>query len=499
MRKQSKHMPATLVIETSKIETLPFREFSTRVREMISTHQRLVTFYGSPGLKMDSVFLNAVFAGGADDQQGLSVIRCERTCIEPYHSFTADLPLFHCFEREIFEEFNLKPQGHPWLKPIRFSGKHQGKMASYPFFKLEGKENHEVGVGPIHAGVIEPGHFRFSCYGEMVHHLEIQLGYQHRGVEKLLLQGRPDKLAPLIETIVGDSTVAHTWAYCHAWERLCGYYAEDRIELVRAIALELERVAMHLGGLAGMATDIGFLPGGSTYGRLRTAAINSSMRLCGSRFSRGWLRPGELRFGIDASIGREVIGVLKEVQHDIAIINGHFLHSETVKHRLKNTGTLTSELVKEMGFVGLVARTCGLEYDVRTELPGALYRSHPILAITEPSGDCWARARIRIREIDESLQWIIKTLTNHPEFKPCQAHLGVTARNTVAISLIEGWRGEVVHVVETDDHGQIRFYRAQDPSLRNWFALAMAVRQNEISDFPICNKSFDLSYCGNDL
>lgn len=489
---------STLLLHHDEITVLNWADFHFSLSESIKKRDRVLSFFASPGRSGSGlIYINVAVMSRAD---GLVFFRTERQKGDSYPSLTPEFPFFHCFEREIFEQFNLKPAGHPWLKPMRFSGEGMGKTASYPFFKMEGKEIHEVGVGPIHAGVIEPGHFRFMCYGETVHHLEIQLGYQHRALESLLLTKDPLTLAPLIETAVGDTSIGHTWAYCQAVERLCGFSSSAKVDLVRAIALEFERIAMHLSGLAGISTDIAFLPGGSTYGRLRTAIINTSMRICGSRFGRSWLRPGGVQYGIDGALNSEVASTLEDFQHDIKSINDLFISSMTVKHRLRETGVVSTELASQLGVVGLAARASGLGIDIRRNVPTSPYQSHPLQLITETVGDCWARSLVRIREIEESTKWILYVLRESPELEasvsPLKTH---PEKNSVAMSVVEGWRGEVFHFLETGDDGKLFHYRIQDPSLRNWFAVAQAVRGGAISDFPICNKSFDLSYCGNDL
>jgi len=204
---------------------------------------------------------------------------------------------------------------------------------AYAFYEIQGKEVHEVAVGPVHAGVIEPGSFRFMCLGEQVHHLEIHLGYQHRGVEKMLLGGDARRLAPLVETIAGDTSIAHTWAYASAVEALAGLELGGLADAARGVMLELERIAMHLAGLAGMATDIGFLQGGASYGRLRTTAINASMRLCGSRFGRGAIRVG----GLGARLEKlsELRTSLALLSKDVAIVNQAMIESRSGMVRRK--------------------------------------------------------------------------------------------------------------------------------------------------------------------
>ncbi len=486
-------MSATLKLETPK-PSAP-GEFFQALRTRLSDGARLVTFYGSPADDSAQVALTAIL----EEKRALQPLRTSVAKVPGFHSLSREHHTLHIFEREVAEQESVEVHGHPWLKPVRYPKSAPAPMRDYPFYELAGKEIHEVGVGPIHAGVIEPGHFRFMCLGEMVHHLEIQLGYQHRGAEKLLLKPNPRALAPLVETIAGDTSIAHAWAYCAAIEALAGAEISPAAQFSRGIALELERIAMHLAGLSGMATDIAFLPGGTTWGRLRTTAINTAMLLCGSRFGRGWLRPGGARVAFTAELKDAVRANMKLLERDLAPINKHFLEAHTVQHRLKGVSVLTSNQVKELGLVGMAARCAGVTLDARASLRSAPWDKLSIEPVIEPTGDCWARARVRIREIDASLKWLNAALDKIEPGPAPTSKVGALAPNSLAVGVCEGWRGEVVHVLETDGRGLLRHYRVQDPSLRNWFGLAQAMRENEISDFPITNKSFDLSYCGNDL
>lgn len=464
--------------------------------QRLTQGSRLISLFGGPGGISDEIALHAVLL---ELRQGLTHLQARRNRNTPYYGLTRHFPEFHCFEREIYEQYKLLPIAHPWLKPIRFERDNLRKMDDYPFYKLNGKEVHEVGVGPIHAGVIEPGHFRFMCLGEIVHHLEIHNGYQHRGAEALLLQQSPKKLAPLVESIAGDTAVGYVLAFCRAWESLCNVTMGPEVELVRGIALELERIAMHLVGLSGVATDVAFLPGSTTYGRLRTSVINMSMRMCGSRFGRSWFRPGEMRFAVTKELIADLISTMEFVQRDIATINQHFQKSKTVQHRLQGIGTVTKETAREIGLVGMAGRVSGLERDLRFELSEEIYRSRDLPLVVESSGDCWARALVRIREIDASLNWILRVAKELPELPAVKLPLEPPRPNSAVVSVVEGWRGELMHYLETDSNGKLAHYKVQDPSIRNWFGLAHALRNNAIYDFPICNKSFDLSYCGTDL
>ncbi len=486
-----------LISKRTDIPTLSYEDFRSKVLDDVKSGSRLVSYFATPVESRPEEIgaLQCVMINSGK----LEYFRCVVNSDLEYRQLTSELPAFHCFEREIHEQYGLEMPGHPWLKPIRFEGRWLKRMDEYPFYNLAGKEVHEVGVGPIHAGVIEPGHFRFMCFGETVEHLEIHLGYQHRGVEKMLTKTPIRKLSPLIESIAGDSAVAYSLGFCRAMEALCGLKVADEIETIRGIAIELERIAMHLVGLGGIATDVAFLPGSSTYGRLRTAIINLSMRLCGSRFGRSWFRPGELRFPFLQSHREDIRKTLAQFQSDIAIINKLFQESRSVQHRLRTTGIVPPELADEIGLVGIASRSSGLKRDTRSELASGVYKKHPIEMITEPDGDCWARGIVRLREIDVSLDWILKVVETLADVEGGPRVDCIPQPDRRAISIEEGWRGEVIHYLATNGQGELTEYKVQDPSLRNWFGLAQAVKNNAIYDFPICNKSFDLSYCGNDL
>lgn len=490
-------MSTSVVVHRVATGSLPLLEAAAWRAELLSRRargERPLTLYGERSGAL--VTLTAALRG---PDGAVSLVRGVVTAEAGYHSLTSDWPALHCFERELHEQTGVRLAGHPWLKPVRYERGEQSAMNAHPFYVVEGKEVHEVAVGPIHAGVIEPGSFRFMCHGEQVQHLEIQLGYQHRGVEACLLEGDPRRRLPWVETIAGDSSVAHAWAYCAALESLSGARLSIQVEMARAVVLELERVAMHLAGLSGLSADVGFLQGATSYGRLRTTAINTTMRLCGSRFGRGALTPGGTRLRLTAIDRAEVEASLQLLRSDLPIINDCFLAARSVRHRLAGVGVLTEEQARELGLVGLAARASGVSIDARQGMPHGAYHALPIRPQALTDGDCLARARLRILEMDASLDWLSAALATGDAWEqPSQAVANLSPSELV-VSLVEGWRGEVVHCLETDAAGGLAHYKVQDPSLRNWMGLAVSVRLNEISDFPICNKSFDLSYAGNDL
>ncbi len=491
-----------LTVDTRQLAQSSLAELVYTCAARLDDGERLVTLFGRPAGDGDSpeVLVTAVLVSPAG---GLAVLRARGRRGESYPALTARHPAAHIYERELWEQTGLQPDGHPWLKPVRFEGERQQHMADYPFFKVRGQEVHEVGVGPIHAGVIEPGHFRFMCLGEKVHHLEIQLGYQHRGVEKLLLRRPPMSLTPLVESICGDSCIAYAWGYLAALEALTESTPSFETEVLRGVALEMERIAIHVATLNGLATDIAFLQGTGTYGRLRTAVINASQRVSGNRFGRGWLRPWRTK-GLSPELRQDLRQTLADFARDLAGINDLMRSALSVKARFRGTGTVSKQAAHDLGLVGVAGRASGLGLDARSQSPGCLYERLPIEMQVESSGDCWARMALRMREIDASLAWVFRVLDDETLDLRGGANTPVALDaalrpDALCVSLIEGVRGPVVQVLETSEQGRLLHYKVQDPSLPNWFGLAMAVRDNEISDFPICNKSFDLSYCGNDL
>ncbi len=415
-----------------------------------------------------------------------------------YPSLSAEIPSFHIFERELAEEFQLVPEGHPWLKPVRYPVGSQAKMEDYPFFQSASAILHEVGVGPVHAGVIEPGHFRFICNGETIEHLEIQLGYQHRGIQKLLTTGDLRSKIHLAECIAGDTAFGHGLAYCLAVEALCGIEVGSAMQTLRRIALELERIAMHLADLSALAGDIAYLSGQNFFAALRTTIINSFLAICGSRFGKRWLCPGGMNYGLDKEQNKTLRTTLATAEKQIDLCAKAMFKASGVLNRFDSTGIISLETALELNMTGITAKAAGLPIDARSDYPAA--GEGIFQAQTLESGDVYARAYLRYKEIRQSLQMIDFWLSTLPEIKAEKVgKLPEPQPERIVMAIVEGWRGRIVHTLKTDAAGRTEFYRIIDPSLHNWFALALAVRKQGISDFPLCNKSFDLSYCGNDL
>ncbi len=451
---------------------------------------------GAPGVRLFLVF--------ADDEEGRLAVT-SASVRRSFPSMTPECPQAHLFEREIAEQWGLEPEGHPWNKPVRFHDAYAGGGPKAPqigvteFLKAEGEEAHEVAVGPVHAGIIEPGHFRFLCRGEEVEHLEISLGYQHRGIERAVAGGPDRRTLHFMETLAGDTTVGHATAYCHALEALTGTQAPPRALSLRGIALELERCANHTGDLGALANDVGYLPTASFCGRLRGDFLNLSAYVCGSRFGRGLVVPGGTGFGLEPSSVPEFLQRLDRIAADVENAVALLWNTPSVMARFDGTGTISEQACKEAGLVGPAARAAGVDIDARRDFASGVFRFLQIPVSTWNTGDVFARAIVRWLEIRKSVEFVRKTALSLPGGEWRSALAGAAAPVTFVVSLVEGWRGEICHAAVTGADGRFSVYKVVDPSFHNWFGLALCLRGQQISDFPLCNKSFNLSYCGHDL
>ncbi len=489
-------------ISRDSIPHLPFNRFYDLAISSVKEGAKVVQFFGyedAGKIKFLAVLrLNRLWVAGCDAP-------------ESYPALSQTAEPFHLFEREIAEQFGILPQGHPWLKMVRYHPNSRNRPdafgndytqdipGNYPYYQVEGDEIHEVAVGPVHAGVIEPGHFRFNCIGEKVLHLEIQLGYQHRGVENMLRNVPAKRLPNLIENMAGDTTIGHSLCMAQGVEALTGTQPDKGAKTIRVIALELERLANHIGDLGALSGDVAFLPPANYFGRIRGDFLNLSLLLCGNRFGKGMIRPGGVSFDLNDEVRQTLDDRLKELKPQVENVLELLFSASTVRARFENCGAVSHEDAGHLGLVGPAGRACGLGYDARRDFPTEAYADIGIPVNAKPTGDVWARARVRYDEVLQSINIIQSLITRSIDTSVVLPGAYDLAPSSFVVTMNEAWRGEVSHAIFTDKKGGILRYKVKDPSFHNWNGLAMSLRNTGISDFPLNNKSFNLSYCGFDL
>ncbi len=436
---------------------------------------------------------------------------------EEFPSLTPVIHEASPYERKIMTLFGLKPVGHPdprslilhenWpdnIFPLRkdFDWQTRPKEAHTPFEfrRFEGEGVYEIPVGPVHAGIIEPGHFRFSVAGEEILMLEPRLGYCHKGSEKLFeVLSLPDKLK-LSERISGDSSFSHSLAFCQALESLAGIKISEQDALTRVVFAELERLANHFGDIGAIMIDTGFNFGGAHGARLREIVMRLNDALAGHRFLRGVNTIGGVAQRLNAKAKKMLLEQLEMLETDFSEVMAVANNSTSLMNRLKGTGVLPERIAKDHGVVGVAGRAVGFDYDARVDYPYAAYDGLKVIVPTETGGDVFARFSVRVKEVSASFEIIKQALAKLPkepaETKPVTPPF---PNNGYAVGIVEGWRGDIVYLVATDAKGNISRVAPRDPSFLNWTALGHAGAGNMVPDFPLINKSFNLSYTGNDL
>lgn len=368
----------------------------------------------------------------------------------------------------------------------------------YGFVQVAGEGVHEIPVGPVHAGIIEPGHFRFSVVGEKVLRLEERLGYAHKGIERRFTELPISSGHRLAARVSGDSAVAYSWAYCQALEGMSAIEAPPRALRVRALALELERIANHLGDLGALGNDAGFAFGLSQFSRLKEELLRATEQALGQRYLLDLIVPG----GTSADLAPGGISLLVDTVGEIAAevqeLRGIYDEHSGVRERFTGAGVVKPELAATLGLTGLAGRASGQAFDLRCDLPCAPYRELAPTKVVRTEGDVAARVAVRFDEVAESIRLVVRTLQTLPQ----GAHRVVPATppdHAFGVGLIEGWRGPVFVALEAGAAGTIRRCHPHDPSWQNWPVLEHAVIDNIVPDFPLINKSFNLSYSGHDL
>ncbi len=427
-----------------------------------------------------------------------------------YPSLTAQLPAAHWAERAVGDLFGLRAVGHPrwksmllhndrWpvdLFPLAGAAQATTPREPYRFLQVSGSGIHEIPVGPIHAGIIEPGHFRFSCVGEIITNLEIRLGYQHRGIEGRLTEVPWRQARYLAESASSDTAAGNALAHALAVEHLLGIAPPPRAAALRILALELERLANHIGDIGALSGDIGYSPGASLFPPLRGATLALAQTLTGNRRQRWFVQPGGVARDLDDARRRALLQGVQDLARRVTDHLPLVLEHAGVLERMDGVGRLSPTLARDFSIVGPAGRASGTGYDARVFSPAG---APPAAATRRIEGDVLARAQMRAEEIASSVAILTQTLDTLPD-SPIQVALPATLPpDAVGVGVVEAWRGELLHWVTTNADGAIARYAIKDPSFNNWTGLAIAIRGNLVTDFPLCNKSFNLSYSGNDL
>ncbi|HSC33823.1 MAG TPA: hydrogenase large subunit, partial [Thermodesulfobacteriota bacterium] len=359
---------------------------------------------------------------------------------------------------------------------------------------------YEIPVGPVHAGIIEPGHFRFSVIGEEIVSLEPKLGYKHKGTEKLFeVLSMADKVR-LSERVSGDTSFTHSLAFCQAVENLSGITVPERAKYLRVVYSEMERLANHLNDIGLIMLDAGYNFGGSNGARLREIVMQRCERLAGNRFLRGINTVGGVTRDITSEMSAELLSGLKKVHGDFNDVIEIAESSFSLSNRLSGTGKLDREVALDHGVIGVTGRAIGIAHDARLEYPYAAYDKLKFEVALEEEGDVRARWSVRVKEVHSSMNIIEQSLRSIPlNDDIISGGEMVLRRNSYGIGVAEGWRGDIVYFVATDAAGEVSRVDVRDPSFINWTVLGYAGKGNVVPDFPLINKSFNLSYSGNDL
>jgi Ni,Fe-hydrogenase III large subunit/Ni,Fe-hydrogenase III component G len=417
------------------------------------------------------------------------------------------------FEREIQDLFGITFDHHPDPRPLVRHGfwpdgyfpLRKGEPAPapfeddgrpFPFMTVGGEGVYEIPVGPVHAGVIEPGHFRFSVMGETIIDMKSRLYFTHKGTEKLFEGRLAIDGIELAERVSGDTSVGHALAYAQAVEQAAGIEVPRAARRIRVVLLELERLYNHIGDFGGIANDTGYALANAHCLRIRERLLRLNKRLTGSRLLRGLIVPGGVAHGLPAGVDvvREVDSVLADFD-DIVTLT---LANTLVADRLDGAGALSRKHAEAYGVLGFVGRAAGRDIDTRRDRPFAAYDELEVRVPVFSRGDVMARTQVRVEEARESASLIDRVLRGGLD-GPLQQPIAAFDSSRPAFGFVEGWRGRIVHAVKVGESGVLERVKIVDPSFFNWPALARALQNNIVPDFPLCNKSFNQSYSGNDL
>jgi Ni,Fe-hydrogenase III large subunit/Ni,Fe-hydrogenase III component G len=490
------------------------RQWRTACEQVREKGGRLVALWGSDNSDRDAGF--AVHAA-LTVQSGLLIVTLPLAG-EGFLSISDIFPAAGRMQRAVFDLLGIPAvRAHDerkWLrhaawpadvfplrKDVAGSSKLQASSSNpddYPFVKVEGEGVHEIPVGPVHAGTIEPGHFRFSIVGEGVLRLEERLGYKHKGIEKLFEQMDLMQGARLAGRISGDSTVAYAWAYAMAVEGACGAMPPQRALWLRALLLERERIGQHLWDLGFMGNDAGLAFGLAQFSVLREDMLRTNAALFGHRYLMDTIVPGGVARDLDEEGMARIREEIASLGKTVALLKAIYDEHAGLQDRFIGCGRVKPELADWLGLTGLAGRASAMAWDLRAQFPPAPYDELEVRMATHRNGDVAARATVRFEEIAESLRLIELILRGMPG-REIVTPVPDAPEGAMGIGWVEGWRGEALIALETGAGNRIRRLHPHDPSWQNWPLLERAVLGNIVPDFPLINKSFNLSYSGHDL
>jgi len=475
---------------------------------------RVVSVFADDACAQDGVFyLYYVFA--LDSAGGFIILRVPVTPELPqFTSLTNAVHAVNWQEREVQDLFGLKLIGHPnprrcalhddWpdVHPLRKDFDLKTDLPPFvgerhKFREVEGEGVFQVPVGPVHAGIIEPGHFLFSVAGEPVLYLQIRLFYAHKGTEKLFESLPVTHGVRLAESISGDSSFGHATAFCHAVERAAGVEVPARARSLRTVCLELERLYNHIADIGAIATDVAFAVANSHAMRLKERVLRINEHLTGNRLLRGMNCLGGVRFDWNPEQLKSIGSSLSELRPEFESLVELLRESSSTRDRLETTGILTPATARDLGVVGLAGRASGFAHDLRRDFPHAAYDQAAFTVPVYREGDVLRRMQVRIEEVRQSLSIIEQILDKLPN-GPIQVKVPPLTVGAAAMGYVEGWRGEIFHWIRAAGPDRLARCKIKDPSLQNWPALSEAILGNIIPDFPVINKSFNLSYSGTD-
>jgi Ni,Fe-hydrogenase III large subunit/Ni,Fe-hydrogenase III component G len=475
---------------------------------------RLASLFADDARSEEGVFhLYYVFA--LDAVHGFLILRAPVSPEQPqFMSLANAVPAVNWQEREVQDMFGLKLEGHPnprrcalhddWpdVHPLRKDFDLRTVLPPFRgerhrFRKVEGEGVFQVPVGPVHAGIIEPGHFLFSVAGEPVLYLQIRLFYTHKGTEKLFENMPVTHGVTLAESISGDSTFAHATAYCHAVERAASVEAPPRARAIRTVCLELERIYNHIADIGAIATDVAFVVANAHAMRLKERVLRLNEQLTGSRLLRGMAALGGVRFDWNQEHIAAISQLMKELRPEFESLVNLIQESSSTLDRLETTGILRPAIARDLGVVGVAGRASGFDHDLRRDFPHAGYAGVDFTVPVFQEGDVLRRLLVRAEEVRQSLRIIEQVVAKIPE-GPLRVNVPSLQAGAVALGYTEGWRGEILHWIRASGDGRLARCKIKDPSLQNWPALSEAILGNIVPDFPVVNKSFNLSYSGTD-